>query len=353
MGILKMDIKAIAILLVCVYSAFCSPLKTGDETFPCTKTFGSGCDETNLECKGTADCSNPKNPTDDVNPKQDELAILVTGGRYTETSSEVLFTNGSSICEIPPLTNERHHHTQSGLTACGGNGRGTLRGCIKFEAGSWINLTDDLTIQREEHSSWMMADGGILLMGGVISKSTEIVYQNGTSIRSFDLKYDAESACSIELPEMFILTGGFDTLTTVSRYTTDGWIEDLPELNVGRRGHGCGYFYNDDMQRVFLVAGGTDSGRDPTNSTETLVEGEKTWNFQQILPSSRYGLRGISLPDSVIMIGGYDYDVEKLDELVMYDAKSSVWKKIGSMKKARVYHAASLVNMGDVIDFCI
>ena len=37
----------------------------------------------------------------------------------------------------------------------------------------------------------------------------------------------------------------------------------------------------------------------------------------------------------------------------MYDAKSSVWKKIGSMKKARVYHAASLVNMGDVIDFCI
>ena len=54
---------------------------------------------------------------------------------------------------------------------------------------------------------------------------------------------------------------------------------------------------------MFLVAGGTDSGRDPTNSTETLVEGEKTWNFQQILPSSRYGLRGISLPDSVIMIG--------------------------------------------------
>ena len=60
------------------------------------------------------------------------------------------------------------------------------------------------------------------------------------------------SACSIELPEMFILTGGFDTMTTVSRYTTDGWMEDLPELNVGRRGHGCGYFYNDDMQRVSI-----------------------------------------------------------------------------------------------------
>ena len=58
------------------------------------------------------------------------------------------------------------------------------------------------------------------------------------------------SACSIEMPEMFILTGGLDTLKTVSRYSTTGWMEDLPELNEGRWQHGCGFFYNDDMQRV-------------------------------------------------------------------------------------------------------
>merc|ERR1712131_63105 len=261
----------------------------------------------------------------------DELAILVTGG--SGMSGEVLFTNGSSICELPPMPQYKDSHTQSGLTACGGEVIGTERSCIKFEDGSWTTLTDNLVEQRRSHSSWINPDGDILLIGGYDSlTTTEIVYHDGTSIRSFDLKYNTKYTCSIELPEMFILTGGFDTLTTVSRYSTSGWMEDLPELNEGRRGHGCGYFYNDDMQRVFLVAGGTDSGRDPTNSTETLVEGEKTWNFQQILPSSRYGLRGISLPDSVIMIGGYDYDVEKLDELVMYDAKSSVWKKIGSMK---------------------
>ena len=66
-------------------------------------------------------------------------------------------------------------------------------------------------------------------------------------------------ACSIELPEMFILTGGADTrydtlaLTTVSRYSTSGWMEDLPELNEGRRNHGCGYFFNDDMQTVSSI----------------------------------------------------------------------------------------------------
>ena len=113
----------------------------------------------------------------------------MTGGVGTETSAEVLFTNGSSICELPQLSQSKTEHTQSGLTACGGYD--TRRNCIKFEAGSWITLTDNLVEERDIHSSWVSPDGDILLIGGVYSlTTTEIVYQNGTSIRSFDLKYD-------------------------------------------------------------------------------------------------------------------------------------------------------------------
>merc|ERR1719342_622783 len=86
------------------------------------------------------------------NPQADELAILVTGGDGAMTSAEVLFTNGSSICELPLMSQTKHSHTQSGLTACGDYGT-DIRRCIKFEG-----------------------------------------------------------ACSIELPEMFILTGGYETL---------------------------------------------------------------------------------------------------------------------------------------------
>ena len=50
---------------------------------------------------------------------------------------------------------------------------------------------------------------------------------------------------------------------------------------------------------MFLVAGGYYD----ISSTETLVEGGQAWNFQQPLPSERYGLRGVSLPDTVIMTG--------------------------------------------------
>merc|ERR1719300_2045807 len=256
----------------------------------------TSCDQTFQGCSGCF-----SGPPSCDNPQPDELAILVTGGYGGETSAEVLFTNGSSICELPAMSQSKSVHTQSGLTACGGAFSGTS--CIKFEAGSWKTLTDNLVVERSYHSSYMTPYGNIRLIGGEYSpSSTEIVFQNGTSIRSFDLKYDKLEACSIELPEMFILAGGSYTLRTVSRYSEYGWMEDLPKLNEGRYWHGCGYFYNDDMQRVFLVAGGYSS----ISSTETLVEGGQAWNFQQPLPSLRRGLRGISLPNTVIMTGGYD-----------------------------------------------
>ena len=53
---------------------------------------------------------------------------------------------------------------------------------------------------------------------------------------------------------------------------------------------------------MFLVAGGYDASHE-LSSTETLVEGGQAWNFQNPLPSGRVGVRGISLPDTVIMTG--------------------------------------------------
>ena len=50
-----------------------------------------------------------------------------------------------------------------------------------------------------------------------------------------------------------IVTGGEDTLQTVSRYGALGFVEDLPSLLVGRSYHGCGSYFRE--------ADGTQVGR--------------------------------------------------------------------------------------------
>ena len=45
-------------------------------------------------------------------------------------------------------------------------------------------------------------------------------------------------------------------------------------------------------------------------------------------------------------------DDSYLDDVLTYVPETSDWKKIGSMRTARMYPAASLVKMGDVINYC-
>ena len=59
-------------------------------------------------------------------------------------------------------------------------------------------------------------------------------------------------ACSIELEDKVILTGGVidgDDSLTVSIYDRNGWLRDLPNLQSARRDHGCGH-YVDNRNRV-------------------------------------------------------------------------------------------------------
>ena len=46
------------------------------------------------------------------------------------------------------------------------------------------------------------------------------------------------------------------------------------------------------------------------------------------------------------------YGPRNLDDVLAYVQETSDWKKIGSMKNTRRYHAASLVKMAEVFDYC-
>ena len=51
-----------------------------------------------------------------------------------------------------------------------------------------------------------------------------------------------------------VITGGFNTLSTASIYSVDGWVEDLPDLLIGRQYHGCGHYVNNDDKMVAIFS---------------------------------------------------------------------------------------------------
>ena len=89
------------------------------------------------------------------------------------------------------------------------------------------------------------------------SDSTVLLSDNGDSTDYFPLKYDTSNACTIELTDQVIVTGGHkyagnpnNASDRVTVYNEQGWVEDLPSLITGRFDHGCGHFVNNENKLV-------------------------------------------------------------------------------------------------------
>ena len=61
-------------------------------------------------------------------------------------------------------------------------------------------------------------------------------------------------ACLIDEGDTFLLTGGsVGTKTRTSRYSRDGWLQDLDDLNTGRYDHACGWYTDTEGKRVRYI----------------------------------------------------------------------------------------------------
>ena len=127
--------------------------------------------------------------------------------------------------------------------------------------------------------------------------------------------YIYRSACAIPEEASLVITGGWYTLKTVSRYNSTGLVEDLAKLNVGRRNHGCSSYYKDGAQvsicnsvimfvylfiKILLVAGGYD-GDYYLASTEIFDSG--SWRVVGELSHPAERVRGARLGNTVFMTG--------------------------------------------------
>ena len=92
---------------------------------------------------------------------------MVTGGSSSNEVgqlAELLFPNGTHICELEWLPEKRFKHSQSGLILCGG--WTAEDSCLIFADGSWKEHGTTLLNSRWCHSSWTQGDK-VRLIGGV------------------------------------------------------------------------------------------------------------------------------------------------------------------------------------------
>ena len=202
-----------------------------------------------------------------------------------------------------------HDGTQDGLLACGGynpQDNIALLTCEQFRpaTASWDYTAFALANQRAYHGSWGVEEGTILLGGAYSEATSEIVRSDdGFTEFMFDLKYETQYVVHHNFQvylsvyrQVLLLHPGpilrlrdndrrqensyhgvqvrigglpaawrtslcytllyctllyYDLLyctVLYCRYGLEGWMEDLPPLNVGRFEHGCGsYVSGGDM----------------------------------------------------------------------------------------------------------
>ena len=128
------------------------------------------------------------------------LGLLITGGEpeATNIKTELYDLSSNTSCKMPDLPEQRYSHSShnEGLICGGRLSSLTIGTCIKLINGVWTN-THNLISGRAEHSSWDIDPGNsFMLLGGVqenyeATKTTEIVFFNGSVASGFNLQYFA------------------------------------------------------------------------------------------------------------------------------------------------------------------
>jgi len=287
--------------------------------------------------------------------------ILMAAGRgysryvYLTQSTEVFIPDTGKTCSLPdiPESDTRVGHTLDTLgnttVICGGTYRPyfSATSCQQFTptsaGGVWTNYTT--TMKRSHgHSSWV-SSAGLVLMGGEYSgNTTEIVTSGGGN---FSLVADTWNACAIADKDSTIITGGRYTMKVVARYNLQGHVENLPEMNQGRWYHGCGSYYSGGTM-VLIIAGGKGAYY-PLSSTEKLTAGATAWTIINPLPRTLSAMATVQLDNTIMLTGGHDGDYART-EILAFDGED--WKEVGQLQKPRYDHAATKIDMTNLMGFC-
>jgi len=213
--------------------------------------------------------------------------IFLAGGVTSQEYRTEAYYNPMTnfFCEIPPMMYQRESSTTTGFTGCGGWDLwygDVLYNCETFDpsTGTW-DVTAYFDDTRVNHVAWQSSMGLYLMSGWGGPLNSTFIANDGSVSAGFDLPYAASYGCAVPDPatdSVIVITGYTDDYyysTNVTRYNDYGFVESLPQLNVGRVYAGCSGYYNEAGNLVLVVTGG--SGWYWPPPTETLEVGVDTY----------------------------------------------------------------------------
>ena len=117
---------------------------------------------------------------------------MITGGSPSSEVGkrvELLNPDGTLMCELESLPDERTEHSQSGLITCGGHF--TQDSCLIFSffTRTWKSHGSTLMQPRYGHSSYRRKNTTLLIGGDESLNTTEMISMDGTQRPSIKLNH--------------------------------------------------------------------------------------------------------------------------------------------------------------------
>lgn len=253
---------------------------------------------------------------------------------------------------MPQISGIRDNHSQCNRTVCGGDDFYARDDCVAMgEDGEWTEVGTMMEF-RTDHACWDI-EGALILFGGSYQEQSTEVFNldSGLAESSYTLEYPSRGACVID--DLETGTAILSARHSVSRYDLEGWIEDLPPMQQNRNWHGCASYKTDSGDTVLLVAGGWDTPNYSfVSSVETLRLGEPAWSFSTPFPRAQAYIRGLSLDNRVLMVGGgnrVDGSLMSYSDIFELELETFRWRKLGDMIQPRLSHAASVIEVTETI----
>lgn len=184
--------------------------------------------------------------------------------------------------------------------------------------GTWT-ATQDMALERINHTATLLADGRVLVAGGAESKDGQIVAP---------FRYNRLTSAELYDP----VTGTWTATGHMTRARDAHSATLLPDGRV-------------------LVAGGAD--RDRLGAAELYDPATGTWTGTGNLPEPYGGHTAMLLPNGTVLVAGGDAPsgpgARGWPHAAIYDPVTEMWAAVGDMITAPLGHTATLLPDGRVL----